>query len=129
MRWGVRRSRSERAAASGKKSGGEEKKVVGKTKTEGKQASQLSDPQLRKVINRLNMEQQYANLTKQPPSLAKKTTKFMSEIAMNVAKQQITNLANEATTKKVASLMNRNVPKLPTKKLTALPDLATRFQG
>ena len=128
----MRRSRSERAAASGKKSGskgGEEKKVVGKTKTEGKQASQLSDPQLRKVINRLNMEQQYANLTKQPPSLAKKTTKFMSEIAMNVAKQQITNLANEATTKKVASLMNRNVPKLPTKKLTALPDLATRFQG
>lgn len=109
MRWGVRRSRSERAAASGKKSGEADapKKVVGKTKTEGKTAATMSDANMRKVINRLQMEQQYAKLTAPPPSTSQKVKKFLGDVALNVAKQQMTNVANDALTKKVGVAMKK----------------------
>lgn len=128
MRWGVRRSRSERAAASGKpaskKSKGEKPKVVvGKTKTEGKRVEELSDVQLRRINNRLQMEQQYANLTRQPPGLLQKGAKFASDIAVNVAKTQITNLANDQASKQIKGLLAkkamRGIPPPPVRALAA----------
>lgn len=96
MRWGVRRTDAE-LARSRKKKGGEEKtekKVVGKTKTSGKKASELSDAQLQKVINRMNMEQQYSRLTAQPPGKLAAAQKFLSDIALSVAKTQMTAVGN-----------------------------------
>lgn len=110
MRWGVRRSRSERAAGGKQEKSGKSdapKKVVGKTKTEGKSAATMSDANMRKVINRLQMEQQYAKLTALPPSKKQKAAKFVSDIALNVAKQQLTNVANDALTKKVGVAMKK----------------------
>lgn len=132
MRWGVRRSSggvSKGKQASGKKDDDGPKKVVGKTKTEGKTASTMSDKQLRQVNNRLQMEKQYKDLTRVPPGKMEAAKSFVTGIALNVARTQITNLANEAATKQVATFMNRNVPKLPTKPLTGLPDITTRFTG
>lgn len=105
------------------------KKVVGKTKTEGKSASTMSDKQLRQVNNRLQMEKQYKDLTRLPPGKLTKAKSFVAGIAVGVAKQQITNLANEQASKSIATMMNRNIPKLPTKPLTGLPDITTRFTG
>jgi hypothetical protein len=115
MRWGVRRSAAERAKGSGKDSDSKPKTVVGKTKTEGRDASQLSDARLRKVNDRLNMEQQYARLTAKPPGFMGAAKKFASDIALNVAKTQITKLANDAASKQIASMMGgkSNIPKLP----------------
>jgi len=132
MRWGVRRSKG--GVDTGKKESGKKgddgpKKVVGKTKTEGKSAATMSDAQLKRVNSRLQMEKQYKDLTRVPPGKLAAAKSFAAGIAVNVARQQITNLANEAATKQVATFMNRNVPKLPTKPLTALPDIATRFTG
>ena len=112
MRWGVRRSKSERAAASGKDKDnkGESpkpKKVVGKTKTEGKVSAEMSDVQLRKVINRMQMEQQYAALSRKPPGLAQKGAKFAASIAVNVARTQLTNLANDQASKQVQKALAR----------------------
>lgn len=116
MRWGVRRTDAQLSKAAGKKkseskdSGGGEKKVVGKTKTAGKSASDMSDKQLKKVVDRLNTEQQYARLTAPPPSRAQKTTKFFADIAVNVARTQITQAANAQASKHVASLMASKAP-------------------
>ena len=127
MRWGVRRSRGERAAASGKSSkkskGGEKlKTVVGKTKTEGKRVDELSDVQLRRINNRLQMEQQYAALTRQPPGLLQKGAKFAGGIAANVARTQITNLANEQASKQIKGLLAKQALKgIPPPPVRLLP--------
>lgn len=124
MRWGVRRTDAELARSKGGSSDSGEKKkaVVGKTKTSGKSASDLSDAHLKKVINRINMEQQYAKLTAPPPSTAKKVSKFFGDLAVNVARTQLTQVANQQASKNVATLLAginnssakpRNTPRLP----------------
>ena len=88
MRWGVRKKRTAAVEPA--------KKVVGKTKTDNEGGSQaMSDRRLKQVINRMNMEKQYKELTKPPPSKAQKIEKFLGDIALNIAKTQITNVANQ----------------------------------
>lgn len=110
MRWGVRRTDAELGRASGKKkesSGSSgEKKVVGKTKTTGKRAEDLSDAQLQKVLNRMNMEANYARMTAPPPGKLEAATKFMSEIARDVAKKQITAVANAYAADAIGKKLN-----------------------
>lgn len=132
MRWGVRRSSggvSKGKAASGKKEEDGPKKVVGKTKTEGKTASGMSDVQLRKVNNRLQMEKQYKDLTKTPPGKMEAAKSFVAGIALNVARTQITNLANEAASKEIASLMGgkSKIPKPPLLNKLTLPPTTPRL--
>lgn len=134
MRWGVRRSRKEREQASGKSSSkgapDKPKKIVGKTNTVGKNPSNLSDVQLQKMLNRMNMEQQYARLTAPGPTVTQKilraTTKFASEAARGVAMTQVKNIGNEAASQRIASLMTkkktgqtaRNMARLATKNVS-----------
>lgn len=113
MRWGVRRSPAQLGKRGGKKEDDGEKKVVGKTKTDGPDASRLSDARLKKVNERLNMEQQYARLTAKPPGFMDSAKKFVGDIAVNVAKTQITRLANDAVSKQVAGMMGSKAPVLP----------------
>jgi hypothetical protein len=109
---------------SGKKGDSDKPKpkvVVGKTKTEGKKAANLSDAQLKKVNERMNMEQQYARLTAPSPSKGRAVTKFFADIAVNVAKTQITAVANDVASQKIGAMLSSKgvgskAIKLPTTK-------------
>jgi hypothetical protein len=110
MRWGVRRSKEERARDSGKAET-KPKTVVGKTKTSGKTAQTMSDADLKRVLNRLNMEQQYNKITDPGPSATKRVLnsvgKFAVQAARNVAMTQVTAAANNAASEKVAGVLAR----------------------
>ena len=129
MHWGVRRSKEERARDSGKAET-KPKTVVGKTKTSGKTAQTMSDADLKRVLNRLNMEQQYNRLTDPGPSrkrrAAQSITKFVLQAARNVAMTQITAQANTAVNDKVGALIKAKklsgIPKPPNLFPTGAPD-------
>jgi hypothetical protein len=140
MKWGVRRTRAERAAGSGKsdekakpKTSVESKKVVGKTNT-NKKASELSDAQLKKVNERLNLEQTYAKLTAPPPTRTQKllatTGKLATGIVTQVAAQEVKSLINNPTTSKIGKMLDKQkrakVPKAP-KPLPFPPPKGDRF--
>lgn len=89
MKWGVRRSRKqlERAAKGG-----------------GKSVKDMSNDELRAVVNRLQLEQQYTRLaTGDARSSRNRGAQFAQDLLVNVAKQQITNAANA----QVARALNR----------------------
>ncbi len=82
MQWGVRRSKRQLARSSGKSS--------------TKSVKSMSDDELRKVLNRMQMEKQYKSLTsKNSNSLTKTIIKsgatFAAGIGLNVARTQIQN--------------------------------------
>jgi len=142
MRWGVRRSREERAKGSGEKeekegkksSSSEPKKVGAKTNTAGKRAENLSDEELKKVVNRMNLEQQYARLNPPPPTvtqrLMRSSSKFALEAARGIAMQQVKAIGNEYATKQVSGLMTaralKGAPLVPNKLDWIRPDINTR---
>lgn len=114
MKWGRRRSDAQLAKSrKGKKSkdgdGEPEKKVVGKTKTSGKKASEMSDKQLQSVINRMNMEQNYARMTAPPPTRTKRlmqtTSKIVADSATSIARTQLTKAGNDAVTSFIGASM------------------------
>jgi hypothetical protein len=120
MKWGVRRTRAERAGGKKEEKDGDSKPkvVVGKTKTGGKAASEMSDAQLKRVNNRLNMEQQYAKMTDPGPSMTQRimnsTSKFALQAGRQVAMTQVTNLANEKASQQVASMLAKRAAKVAT---------------
>jgi len=128
MRWGVRKERTDygHGKSKGEKDGKSKKgssdekpkKVVGKTTTQGKDVSKLSDAQLKRINNRLQMEQQYAKMTDPGPSVTRRilssTGKFATQAARNVAMTQVTALGNQAASKQIASLLAKRAGKLAT---------------
>jgi hypothetical protein len=132
MRWGVRKQRTDYGHGKGKKdekdgkgkkdekasSDSKPKTVVGKTKVDGKPVSQISDAQLKRINNRLQMEQQYAKLTDPGPSVTRRvlgsTGKFVTQAARNVAMTQVTTAANAEASKQIASLLAKRAGKLAT---------------
>lgn len=111
MRWGVRRSKAAIAKESGGEKGGAkaetnkkkapEKKSSsdGNSRSPTKSVQEMSDKELQSYVNRLNMEQQYARM--QPTPLTRRAAKFVTDIAVNVAKQQITNQLNAEIGKQI----------------------------
>ena len=138
MKWGVRRSREERAAGGGSEKKGASisapKKVVGKTNT-AKPASQLSDAQLKKAIERINMEQNFARLTAPPPTKTQKILtnvgRFAADVGKQVAAQEIKSVINNPQNSKIGKLLEAkkkktalpklNIPKAPNRFPTAAP--------
>ena len=125
MRWGVRKERTDyghgkggKDEKGGKKGGDKPKTVVGKTKTTGKAGAEMSDAQLKRVIARMQMEQQYAKMSDPGPSLTRRvlnsTGKFATQAARNVAMTQVTALGNQAASKQIASLLAKRAGKLAT---------------
>lgn len=123
MRWGVRKERTDyghgKSKKEGDKKGGDKPKtVVGKTKTTGKPGAEMSDAQLKRVIARMQMEQQYAKMSDPGPSLTRRvlnsTGKFATQAARNVAMTQVTALGNQAASKQIASLLAKRAGKLAT---------------
>lgn len=79
MRWGVRKRRNESRRA----------KTFG---SRGKRPEKdLSDQELREILNRMNMEQQYRTLTARKKNAG---AEFAKSIALNVARTQATNVIN-----------------------------------
>jgi hypothetical protein len=101
MKWGVRRSRKERAAA-GKKS-----------------VKDMSDDELRSAVNRMNMEQQYSRMAKQNPGKAAMLAGagFVGAIALGVARSQITTAANRQIGSAIARRASREAAVRGLKKL------------
>ena len=72
MKWGVRRSEKELAAARGKAAG---------------EASLMSDAELRSKISRIQMERQYVDLIAPLPKTSAKGNNFAKDLIANTAKQ------------------------------------------
>jgi hypothetical protein len=67
----------------------------------------LSTKKLQELVTRMNLEQQYARMAPQPvqQKLIKGGSKFAADILVNVAKQQITKLANDQASKQIAIML------------------------
>lgn len=63
----------------------------------------LSNKELQDLVTRMNLEKQFNSL--RPPSTGQKAAKFIGEIVVQVGKQQVTKLANDALSKEVAKMM------------------------
>lgn len=102
MKWGIRRYQP---YSDGKKGIflGEKKKAKAPA------AKSLSDAELKKRINRLQMEKQYAQLTAKEKSAG---AKFVSDILLNAAKQTATNYVSKAMTKVVEASINKTASKI-----------------
>ena len=112
MRWGVRRSRKELARASGEKESNDTRAQATKSKEETKTSSKkarvkdLSDAELRAKLNRMQMEQQYAQLTApkgNPLTAAGK--KVAANVVKGVAEQTLKNIGQSYSTKYTAQYM------------------------
>lgn len=106
MRWGVRRSRAQIDADSSDTIA--VKEVFTKVKSNSGSTGPLSNKELQLVITRLNLEQQYSNLTTQANAKKKNAgQKFASDIIQNVAKKQITRIANDMLAEQVNQYMKK----------------------
>lgn len=102
MRWGVRRSSTSSTAS-------EDAKRVAATKTKIRfgNTSRLSNKELQDVVTRMNLEQQYSNLTSKKRSNDMETAKFIKDTLILVGKSPATKLAVKFAAKQVASLLNK----------------------
>lgn len=85
MRWGVRNARSSTSSGKSKK---------------GPNVKNMSDQELRDVVKRMQLEQQYSSLTKGSSSsrnkrIASAGAAFVGGIALNVARTQATNALSD----------------------------------
>ena len=87
MKWGVRRTPAQLSKSRGKKS--------------KRSAESMSDEELKKVVNRLNMEKQYKNLSKQEMS---KGRKFVTGVLTNSAKGALTAYTTSQMAKALAKI-------------------------
>lgn len=117
MKWGVRK---QRPTSSGKRKGKTNarriyEKIAGKKEASKKQtqsttprrkrASEMSDDELRKVINRMQMERTYSQLTQKEIT---KGRKFVNEVLYNSAKATATTYTTKAMTKAIEKLLRNS---------------------
>jgi len=107
MRWGVRRSQRKLDKANKVRSTASEDfakagDAYSKIKKTG--VHSVSNAELKSVIDRMNLEKQYASLA--PPSKGSQFTKagakFAGDVLLNVGKQQATKIVNDQATKIVS---------------------------
>lgn len=106
MRWGVRRTDKQIARAASADhntaSAARDKARKGGVKT-------LSNAELKTLVERMNLEQQYAKVV--PPSTGAKFTraggKFVGDVMLNVGKQQATRIANDQATKLLSGIFKK----------------------
>jgi hypothetical protein len=65
----------------------------------------LSTKDLQELVTRMNLQQQLARL--QPPSKKQQAMKFVTEILVNVGKQQATKFASDFATKQIEELLKK----------------------
>lgn len=121
MRWGVRKRDNSPSEVTVKSTAGKRlstlgghnqpahedavKVAVSKQKARSSTTDALSTKELKSLVERMNLEQQYSRLT--PQTRSQKTTKFVSEILFGVGKQQATRVANDQATKQINRAMKK----------------------
>lgn len=89
MKWGVRRTEAQLARARGNTKSDEKTSSISTKKAEPKKRkkmSEMSDEELRRVVNRLQLEQQYQNLNPEKVSAGKKfANKVVKDVVIPVA--------------------------------------------
>lgn len=104
MKWGIRRSRQQ-INASADHTTAESARL--KAKKGG--VKTLSNAELKALVERINLEQQYARIV--PPSPGGKITraggKFVGEVLVNVGKQQATKILNDQATKVISAAFKK----------------------
>jgi hypothetical protein len=79
--------------------------AVRKQKAQKSTTDALSDKELKALINRLQMEQQYSQL--RPKSASEKTLAFVGGLLLNLGRNQVSSIASQAVTKQVAKAMDK----------------------
>jgi len=105
MRWGVRSKSQTSSGSDGSTDFQTAKTAATKAKKSGTKS--LSNAELKILIERMNLEQQYSRIV--PPStggrIVKSGGKFVGDILVGIGKTQATKLANDQVTKLVASVL------------------------
>lgn len=84
MKWGIRRTEAQLARARGKTKtddADDNEKKTSSTSSKKKSVSEMSDDELRKAVNRLQLEKQYRDLSPKNVSAGKK---FVNNVMKNV---------------------------------------------
>lgn len=99
MRWGVRRTPEQLGhEKNGSQSGGKSGSPTQNSEDQKKRTQTMSDEELRSRINRLNMEEQYANLVARQKQ---RDTSFVQNLLMNAGKQLATQSLNTIISKAI----------------------------
>jgi hypothetical protein len=93
MKWGVRRSK--RQLDSDSPDAARAKATRAKIKTNRGRTDSLSNQDLRDLVQRMNLEQQYSQLSANRASFGKR---FVTGVLKNVGTQQATSVLNEQAT-------------------------------
>jgi hypothetical protein len=102
MRWGVRRTAKAMAKSKAESSG----------RVGGKKISDMSDDELRAIVNRVNLERQVQALV--PKTSSQKLTKAMTDMAANSVKQASSQILNAIVKEELTKALVKqgvNVPK------------------
>jgi 2'-5' RNA ligase len=104
MKWGIRRSKKQLDASTD-----HQVAETARAKARKGGVKTLSNAELKTLVDRMNLEQQYARVV--PPSTGAKFTraggKFAGEVLVNVGKQQATKIVNDQATRLVASAFKK----------------------
>jgi len=104
MKWGVRRRSSSSSSSTSTTNTSEDHKKA--TVALSKPASSLSNQEMQELITRMNLEQQYVRLTSQapapvPPTRTAKAAKFVSNLMLEIGREQVTRVAKGQAALKV----------------------------
>lgn len=118
MKWGVRRTPEQLARARGKLSslfgGLQKKKTASKSaksssgEGEKKKISDMSDDELRRAVNRMQLEKQYRELNAKSVSIGKK---FVDKTLKTVVVPAVTTASRNALTKYIEDELNKQINK------------------
>lgn len=115
MKWGVRRTEAQLARARGERwnplKRSAKKSVTKKTSssTEGKKkVSEMSDDELRKAVNRLQLEKQYKQLNQKSLSLGQK---FANKVIKDVVTPAVTQASQNALRNYIEKELNKQLSK------------------
>lgn len=104
MRWGVRRGKtsgpSPGASEDSRRAYDARAKVGKKGNTD-----KLSNSELRALVDRMNLERQFSTLSSQSKQKSP-AKKFVSDVLVNVGKQQVQQVVSREATKQVAKLLS-----------------------
>jgi hypothetical protein len=118
MKWGIRKDRSSGSGGLSRSERKAEKKAVkkeekqlrkiGTTSSSSVRLRDLTDEELRKRLNRIQMEKQYADLTRTTSTgekFANRSKQVAAEVLTNVARSTLTSLAKSHATQYTAKYM------------------------
>lgn len=109
MKWGVRKRRGASSSTSDDDTSSDaERAAAVKATIKSGGTSKVSNADLKILVDRMNLEQQYSNLSTKQTGVAKK---FVKELLIDVGKQQTKKAANDAASKAIATALAKRASK------------------